>query len=65
MIMPTEASVEPDITGARWTVPGAEAVLRLRAVIANGDFEDYWPWHQQQELRRNHLDHYQQLDLTA
>ena len=46
------------------SVPGAEAVLRLRAVIANGDFDDYWPW-QQQELRRNHLDHYQQLDLAA
>jgi hypothetical protein len=54
-----------DITGARWTTPGAEAVLRLRAVIANGDFETYWRWHQQQELRRNHLDHYQALDLAA
>jgi hypothetical protein len=54
-----------DITGARWTTPGAEAVLRLRAVIANGDFEAYWRYHQQQELRRNHLDHYQQLDLAA
>jgi hypothetical protein len=54
-----------DITGARWTISGAEAVLRLRAVIANGDFDDYWHWHQQQELRRNHLDHYQQLDLAA
>jgi hypothetical protein len=54
-----------DITGARWTVAGAEAVLRLRAVIANGDFDDYWRWHQQQELRRNHLDHYQHLDLAA
>jgi hypothetical protein len=54
-----------DITGARWTTPGAEAVLRLRAVIANGDFDAYWQWHQQQELRRNHLDRYQQLDLAA
>ena len=54
-----------DITGARWTTPGAEAVLHLRAVIANGDFDEYWQWHQQQELRRNHLDHYQQLDLAA
>jgi hypothetical protein len=53
-----------DITGARWTTAGAEAVLRLRAVIANGDFDEYWQWHQQQELRRNHLDHYQ-LDLAA
>jgi len=27
------------ITGARWSLPGAEAVLLLRAVIMNGDFE--------------------------
>ena len=54
-----------DITGARWSTPGAEAVLRLRAVIANGDFDEYWQWHQQQELRRSHLDRYQELDLAA
>ena len=54
-----------DITGARWSTPGAEAVLRLRAVIANGDFDEYWQCHQQQELRRNHLDRYQELDLAA
>ena len=40
-----------DITGARWSTPGAQAILRLRAVIANGDFAEYWQWHQQQELR--------------
>lgn len=54
-----------DITGARWSTPGAQAVLRLRAVITNGDFDEYWQWHQQQELRRNHLDRYQELDLAA
>ena len=54
-----------DITGARWTTPGAQAVLHLRAVIANDDFQAYWHYHQQQELRRNHLDHYHQLDLAA
>jgi hypothetical protein len=31
-----------DITGARWSVDGAEAVLKLRAVLSNGDFDDYW-----------------------
>jgi hypothetical protein len=31
-----------DITGARWSVTGAEAVLKLRAVRANGDFVTYW-----------------------
>ena len=30
------------ITGARWSLPGAEAVLLLRAVIINGDFDAYW-----------------------
>ncbi len=34
-----------DITGARWSVQGAEAVLKLRAVRANGDFDRYWTWH--------------------
>ena len=34
-----------DITGARWGLEGAEAILKLRAVIANGDFEDYWRFH--------------------
>jgi hypothetical protein len=54
-----------DITGARWSTPGAEAVLQLRAIIANGDFDEYWQYHQQQELHRNHLDRYQELDLAA
>jgi hypothetical protein len=34
-----------DITCARWSVKGAEAVLKLRAVRANGDFDDYWAFH--------------------
>jgi hypothetical protein len=29
-----------DITGARWSLPSAEAVLLLRAVITNGDYPD-------------------------
>jgi hypothetical protein len=29
-------------TGARWSLDGAEAVLRLRALWTNGDFEPYW-----------------------
>jgi hypothetical protein len=39
-----------DIAGSRWGVEGAEAILRLRAVIDNGDFEAYWAYH----LRREH-----------
>ena len=29
-------------TGARWSLQGAEAVLRLRALRASSDFDDYW-----------------------
>ena len=29
-----------DITGARWGLEGAEAILKLRAVIATGDYPD-------------------------
>jgi hypothetical protein len=47
-----------DRGGARWTLDGAEAVLRLRALRASGDFEDYWPFHLRQELRRNHAERY-------
>lgn len=41
------------ITGARWDVPGAEAVLRLRALWTNGDWDVYWAFHEAQEARRN------------
>jgi hypothetical protein len=55
-----------DITGARWGLPGAEAVLTLRAVVANGDFDAYWRFHLAQEHRRVHQTRYQdELDLTA
>ena len=54
-----------DITGARWSLPGAEAILKLRALCSNGDFDAYWSWHQQRELARNHLARYQELDLAA
>ena len=33
------------LSGARWGLDGAEAVLTLRAVTANGDFEEYWQYH--------------------
>lgn len=31
-----------DIIGSRWGLDGAEAVLKLRALIDNGDFDTYW-----------------------
>jgi len=47
-----------DITGARWGLPGAEAVLKLRALRCNDDFDDYWPFHLAQERQRNHQTRY-------
>ena len=41
-----------DITGARWGLQGAEAVLTLRAVISNGDFDEYWRYHLAREHQR-------------
>jgi hypothetical protein len=54
-----------DITGARWSLPGAEAILKLRALTANNDFTTYWNWHLQQEHQRNHLNHYHQPKHAA
>lgn len=49
-----------DITGARWGLPGAEAVLKLRALSSNGDFDSYWTWHLAQEQQRVHNSRYAQ-----
>ena len=51
--MPSSHSRPPQLGGARWGLDGAEAILTLRAVIANGDFEEYW-----RLCRRRHNRHY-------
>jgi|CXWL01.1.fsa_nt_gi hypothetical protein len=43
-----------DLTGARWSLEGAEAVLRLRSLRASGDFADYWLFHEKHEYLLNH-----------
>ena len=47
-----------DRTGARWSLDGAEAVLRLRALRTSGDFDNYWHYHLTQEQQRNHAENY-------
>lgn len=47
-----------DRTGARWSLRGAEAVLRLRALRTCGDFAAYWRFHEQQEYLRHHIARY-------
>jgi hypothetical protein len=51
-----------DITGARWGLDSAEAILILRALTASGGFDDSWPFHLQQEHQRVHRARY---DLAA
>ena len=54
------------ITGARWGLEGAQAILWLRAINASGDTSAYWDWHISQEHQRNHLSRYQPgFDLAA
>jgi hypothetical protein len=49
-----------DVTGARWGLRGAEAVLKLRSLRTSGDFDQYWQFHQGKELERNHTSRYAQ-----
>ncbi|CDN14402.1 hypothetical protein RintRC_2688 [Richelia intracellularis] len=44
-----------DMTGARWTMRGAETVLPLGSLYISGDWDEYWQFHLQQEHKRNHL----------
>jgi hypothetical protein len=54
------------ITGARWSLPGAQAMLWLRAINASGDTDAYWHWHINQEHQRNHQSRYHDsMDLAA
>lgn len=41
-----------DITGARWGLKGAEAILKLRTLAANNDFHAYWAFHLAREHKR-------------
>jgi hypothetical protein len=47
-----------DLTGARWGLHGAEAILKLRALHSNGDFDAYWRYHLNEEQQRVHLSRY-------
>lgn len=43
-----------DITGARWHLEGAEAILRNRALITNGDFDRYWEFYCSEQKKENY-----------
>jgi hypothetical protein len=54
-----------EVTGARWSLDGAEAVLKLRALAGNGDFDDYFDFHLRQQKQRDHHSRYQQDQALA
>jgi len=43
-----------ECSGARWSLKGAEAVLRLRALRMSGDWDEYLAFHKAQERQRNY-----------
>lgn len=45
-----------DITGARWSLSGAESILKLRSLVTSRDFDDYWDFHLKSEYDRNYAE---------
>jgi len=43
-----------DITGARWSLNGAESILKLRSLKSSGDFDFYWEHHKKESKKRNY-----------
>ena len=50
-----------DITGARWGLKRAEAILKLRSIKHSDDFDDYWKFHKTQSHLRVHASQYQDV----
>ncbi|MGH3420813.1 MAG: ISKra4 family transposase [Streptosporangiaceae bacterium] len=46
------------ITGARWSPDGAEDILKIRAVVVNGDLDDYMSYYKARYLQERHLARY-------
>jgi len=58
------------ITGARWSPDGAETILKLRAVVVNGDLDDYMNYYKERYRSEHHLSRYdpatiEDLNLAA
>ena len=41
-------------SGMRWSLEGAQAMIRLRSLYLSGDLDDYWDFHLEQEQRRRY-----------
>lgn len=47
-----------ETSGARWSLVGAEAVLKLRALQYSKDFDEYWAFHEKKVYERTHQSRY-------
>ena len=54
-----------DITGARWSLKGAEAILKLRSLRSSKDFDDYWAFYMAKSFTRNHASRYHARNKAA
>ena len=53
-----------EITGARWSLEGAEAVLKVRAIKVSGDFEQYWEFYERTQFEKNYGILYQHPEMV-
>src|SRR5712692_6839253 len=53
------------ITGARWSPDGAEVILKLRAVVVNGDLDDYMSYYKTRYRNDIHLTRYDPASIPS
>jgi hypothetical protein len=53
------------ITGARWSPGGADVILKLRAVVVNGDLDDFMAYYKQRYLEDIHLTRYDPASIPG
>ena len=51
------------ITGARWSPSGAEDILKIRAVVINGDLDHYMRYYKQRYRDEHHLARYDEATI--
>lgn len=52
------------ITGARWSPDGAEDILKIRAIVVNGDLDDYMNYYKTRYRTEKHLTRYAKASIT-
>ena len=53
------------ITGARWSPDGADVILKLRAVVVNGDLDDYMNYYKTRYRDDIHLTRYDPASIPS